>query len=85
MTPTGLSANVPVTDVWPFYAIEENRNIWLNHASIEFTNDLLNYNIATGIAGAGVLITDEAGAGHLYVIPAHPCYVLIKMRNEFLT
>ncbi|GET03956.1 hypothetical protein RCL_jg24287.t1 [Rhizophagus clarus] len=72
MTPTGLSANVPVTDVWPFYAIEENRNIWLNHASIEFTNDLLNYNIATGIAGAGVLITDEAGAGHLYVIPAHP-------------
>ncbi|GBC02714.1 hypothetical protein RclHR1_04780001 [Rhizophagus clarus] len=77
--------NNPVTDVWPDYAIEGNRDIWLNRAGMEFTNDPLNHNVLGGGAGAGVAIAGGAGVGHPYVIPARPCHVLIKMRNEFPT
>ncbi|GBB92570.1 hypothetical protein RclHR1_20240008 [Rhizophagus clarus] len=53
---------------------------------MEFTNDPLNHNVlGGGGAGAGVAIAGGAGAGQPYVIPAHPCHVLIKMRNEFPT
>ena len=81
----GAGNNVPVTDAWPDYAIEGNRDIWLNRAGMEFTNDPLNHNVLGGGAGAGVAIAGGAGVGHPYVIPAHPCHVLIKMRNEFPT
>ncbi|GBB96572.1 hypothetical protein RclHR1_27880004 [Rhizophagus clarus] len=79
------SANILVTNVWPDYAIEGNRDIWLNRAGMEFTNDPLNHNVVGGAAGAGVAIAGGAGFGHPYVIPAFPCHVLIKMRNEFPT
>ncbi|GBB92508.1 hypothetical protein RclHR1_20170008 [Rhizophagus clarus] len=86
MAPGGAGANVLVTNVWPDYAIEGNRDIWLNCAGMEFTNDPLNHNVlGGGGAGAGVAIAGGAGVGHPYVIPARPCHVLIKMRNEFPT
>ncbi|GBB93000.1 hypothetical protein RclHR1_20990004 [Rhizophagus clarus] len=81
----GNSINNPVTNIWPNYAIEGNRDIWLNRTGMEFTNDPLNYNIVGGAAGLGVAIAGGAGVGQPYVIPAYPCHVLIKMRNEFPT
>ncbi|GBC07216.1 hypothetical protein RclHR1_07310008 [Rhizophagus clarus] len=66
MAPDGVGANVLVTNVWPDYAIEGNRDIWLNRASMEFTNDPLNHNAAGSTAGAGVAIAGGAGAGHPY-------------------
>ncbi|GET00652.1 hypothetical protein GLOIN_2v1781358 [Rhizophagus clarus] len=85
MAPGGVGANVLVTNVWPDYAIEGNRDIWLNRAGMEFTNDPLNHNVVGGTAGAGVAIAGGAGVSHAYVIPAFPCHVFIKMRNEFPT
>jgi hypothetical protein len=83
MAPGGVGANVPVTDVWPDYALEGNRDIWVNRAGIEFTNDPLNHNVlGGGGAGAGVIIAGGAGAGHPYVIPTRPCHALIKMRDD---
>ncbi|GBB93547.1 hypothetical protein RclHR1_21930005 [Rhizophagus clarus] len=52
--------NNPVTDVWPDYAIEGNRDIWLNHAGMKFTNDPLNHNAAGDAAGAGIAIAGGA-------------------------
>ena len=83
--PAGVAANVPVTDVWPDYTLEGNRDIWLNLASMEFTNDPLNHNAVGGAAGAGVVIAGGAGAGHPYVIPTHPCHALIKLRDDYPT
>jgi hypothetical protein len=83
--PGGVAANVPVTDIWPGYALEGNRDIWVNRAGIEFTNDALNHNTLGGAAGAGVVIPGGAGAGHPYVIPTRPCHVLIKFRDDFPT
>jgi hypothetical protein len=85
MAPGAVGANVPVTDAWPDYALEGNRDIWVNRAGIEFTNDPLNHNVVGGGAGAGVLIAGGTGAGHPYVIPARPCHALIKLRNDFPT
>jgi hypothetical protein len=82
MAPGGVGANVPVTNVWPDYALEGNRDIWVNHAGMEFTNDALNHNVPGSGAGAGVVIAGGAGAGHPYVIPTHPCHALIKMRDD---
>ncbi|GBB96274.1 hypothetical protein RclHR1_27140002 [Rhizophagus clarus] len=50
-----------VTNVWPDYAIEGNRDIWLNRAGMEFTNDPLNHNVVGGAAGVGVAIAGGAG------------------------
>ncbi|GBB98473.1 hypothetical protein RclHR1_32390002 [Rhizophagus clarus] len=83
--PAPAGINNPVTNVWPNYAIEGNRDIWLNWAGMEFTNDPLNHNVVGGAAGGGVAIAGRAGVGHPYVIPAYPCHVFIKMRNEFPT
>jgi hypothetical protein len=80
-----VAANVPVTGVWPDYALEGNRDIWVNRAGMEFTNDPLNHNAVGGAAGGGVPIAGGAGAGHPYVIPTRPCHVLIKFRNDFPT
>ncbi|GBC00453.1 hypothetical protein RclHR1_38600001 [Rhizophagus clarus] len=52
---------------------------------MEFTNDPLNHNVVGGAAGGGVAIAGGAGVGQPYVIPAYPCHVLIKMRNDFPT
>ncbi|GBB98378.1 hypothetical protein RclHR1_32080002 [Rhizophagus clarus] len=83
MAPVSVGANVLVINVWPDYAIEGNRDIWLNQTGMEFTNDLLNHNVIGGTAGAGIAIAGGAGVSQPYVIPAYFCYVLIKMRNEF--
>ncbi|GBC02007.1 hypothetical protein RclHR1_44060001 [Rhizophagus clarus] len=63
MASGGVGANVPVTNVWPDYAIEENRDIWLNRTGIEFTNDPFNHNVVGSAAGAGVAIAGEADVG----------------------
>ena len=83
--PGGVAANVPVTDIWPDYVLEGNRDIWVNRAGMELTNDALNHNTVGGVAGGGVIIAGGAGAGHPYVIPVRPCHVLIKFRNDFPT
>ncbi|GBC01416.1 hypothetical protein RclHR1_41890001 [Rhizophagus clarus] len=85
MAPGNVDANVLVTNVWPNYAIKENRDIWLNRAGMEFTNDPLNHNVVGGAAGGGVAIAGEASVSQPYVIPAFPCHVFIKMHNEFPT
>ncbi|GES96235.1 hypothetical protein RCL_jg1182.t1 [Rhizophagus clarus] len=82
MIPDGVGANILVTNIWSDYAIEGNRDIWLNHAGMKFTNDPLNHNVVGSAAGAGVAIAGGAGAGYPYVIPAYPCHVFIKIRNE---
>ncbi|GES87795.1 hypothetical protein RCL_jg11251.t1 [Rhizophagus clarus] len=51
-----------VTDVWPDYALEGNRNIWLNRAGMEFTNDPLNHNVVCAAAGAGAGAIIPGGA-----------------------
>ncbi|GBC01934.1 hypothetical protein RclHR1_43990001 [Rhizophagus clarus] len=48
MAPDGVGANVLVTNIWPDYAIEGNRDIWLNRAGMKFTNDPLNHNVVGG-------------------------------------
>ena len=74
----GANVGAPVSDIWPNYDLDVNDNIWRERANIEFTDDLLNYVIAPSPAIAG----DGAGAGHPYVIPAHPYHILIKMRAD---
>ena len=71
------NAGNPVTEIWPDYTLEANDEIWRDRAGIEFTNDPLNYILAGGGVGGG-----GAGVGNPYVIPAHPCHILIKMRAD---
>ncbi|GBC00455.1 hypothetical protein RclHR1_38620001 [Rhizophagus clarus] len=83
----GNAANCPV-NTWPDYAIEGNRDIWLNRAGIEFTNDPLNHNVIGGAAGAGVAIAGGAGLkfGNLFQenMPVRDFYNKVRRSAELL-
>jgi hypothetical protein len=78
----GLNLGHLVSTIWPNYNLDENNDTWTRLADIKFTDAPLNY--VTGAAGGGAM-NPGGVAGQLYVIPAQPCHILIKMRRDLPT